>query len=753
MANGFGCPVAVVWRGYGGPSWPSGDTVRWRGPDGASCLLYHLPPSGYEFGSHLPSTDDAEARLRRTELHDVLVARSSLGITLLPHGADHHAPQPRQEEAIAALERAFPEERLVRSSLAAFGQRLQERAAARALPIVDGELRDSYGYAWTLQGTLGVRASLKRRNALAERLLLRDMEPWAAIARHRDGCSRRHLLNAAWRSLLMTHPHDTLCGCSVDEVARAMGARLEAASSAAAGVRDEAIDSLLGHDPVAARARSAEWTPVVVVRNRSARRRAGVAEVEIDVVLAEAPVGPGAGGGGVPSRTPGMTSLGDPPVALQLLRADRLFAREESPRHYPRNRLIERRRVLAWVDAVPAFGMRVLPLHEGKRRRPRAPEGARAGAAEIENASLRVALEHGALTLVSSDGRVCGDFFGFEAEGERGDLYTHSPIPGSRVDGRMVRWRITRRGPLRAEIDTRWELQLAARTLSTAVGEPRAVPPVRLQLRALIQLDAGASFARILIASDSRATDLRLRLRVRTGLRAPQVFADAAFGAVERVTSTASTTEAAIEARVLTAPLHRFVSLGNDERGVTVFSDGLAEYEVGGTGEVFITLARAVGELSRNNLSERPGHAGWPVETPEAQLVQPIRAMIAVMPHGARRPALISHLESVADDVLVPLIGHTWRTAVSPPTYVDGVQLVGRGLACTAIKESEDGEWIVLRCVNLLPNAVTGAWRAPGVREAWLARLDEQPLGARVVQNGLIAFEAPPQSVLTFLVR
>ena len=45
-----------------------------------------------------------------------------------------------------------------------------------------GELRDSYGFTWTLGGTLATRAQQKRRNARLERLLLRDVEPWAAVS-------------------------------------------------------------------------------------------------------------------------------------------------------------------------------------------------------------------------------------------------------------------------------------------------------------------------------------------------------------------------------------------------------------------------------------------------------------------------------------------------------------------------------------------------------------------------------------------
>ena len=78
---------------------------------------------------------------------------------------------------------------------------------------------------------------------------------------------------------------------------------------------------------------------------------------------------------------------------------------------------------------------------------------------------------------------------------------------------------------------------------------------------------------------------------------------------------------------------------------------------------------------------------------------------------------------------------------------------MGDGLACTTIKESEDGEWIVLRCMNVLTRSVEGTWRLHGAREAMVARLDETPVEGFPVQYGRIDFVAPPRGVVTVLVR
>jgi hypothetical protein len=154
-----------------------------------------------------------------SRLDAILAPRATLGVALLPNGADHHARQQRQREALSALAAAATSTEIVPSSLRAFADAVQEAARTRTLPAIEGELRDSYGYTWTLQGTLATRASQKRRNASLERMLVRDAEPWLALAPEGGRAGERALLHAAWRALLEGHPHDTLCGTSVDAVA------------------------------------------------------------------------------------------------------------------------------------------------------------------------------------------------------------------------------------------------------------------------------------------------------------------------------------------------------------------------------------------------------------------------------------------------------------------------------------------------------------------------------------------------------
>ncbi|MGE5733224.1 MAG: glycosyl hydrolase-related protein, partial [Gemmatimonas sp.] len=199
---------------------------------------------------------------------------------------------------------------------------------------------------------------------------------------------------------------------------------------------------------------------------------------------------------------------------------------------------------------------------------------------------------------------------------------------------------------------------------------------------------------------------------------------------------------------------HRYVSVFSESAGCTLISDGLAEYESREDGSLVVTLVRGVGELSRNDLPERPGHAGWPAPTPKAQCLGSFAAGFAVMLHGPRVPSTIDAIDVAADEFLLPLMGATLRSAIRVPAPVQGAELHGTGLAFSALKESEDGEWLVLRCVNLRDQDVDGSWRLPfDVGAARFARLDETMISDLATSGGQVSFRAPPRGIVTILVR
>jgi alpha-mannosidase len=206
---------------------------------------------------------------------------------------------------------------------------------------------------------------------------------------------------------------------------------------------------------------------------------------------------------------------------------------------------------------------------------------------------------------------------------------------------------------------------------------------------------------------------------------------------------------------VATAPAQRYVARALRGRGLALFAPGFFEYELNRDGDLYITLLRSVGELSRDRLPTRPGHAGWPVSTPLAQCLGGDRLQLACVPVTQAQVQSGAGLEELWEDLFLP-IRAVWLRQASPLSLppVD-LQLEGQGLVFSALKPAEQGDAMVLRCYNALNEPSVGAWHlgAP-VRSAHRARADEEILYEIKLGEASrsVPFHAAPHEIVTVMV-
>jgi alpha-mannosidase len=157
-----------------------------------------------------------------------------------------------------------------------------------------------------------------------------------------------------------------------------------------------------------------------------------------------------------------------------------------------------------------------------------------------------------------------------------------------------------------------------------------------------------------------------------------------------------------------------------------LLSPGFFEYEADGP-SLLLTLLRAVGQLSRDDLPTRPGHAGWPTPTPEAQCLGRERLQFGIVCLSAdARPAEMARLW---EDLFLPPAALWVRQSLGlDPARLD-LRLLGEDLVFSALKPAE-GEGVVLRCYNPGDRAAVGAV-AFGTQVGKVMRVaaDERELG------------------------
>lgn len=718
----FGISSGVLWRGLAGRS----DLVRWRAPDGREVLLHHLSPEGYEVGAALPA-EHARLAAAWPRVKAQLEPRACSPHVAVFVGADHHAAHPAVgllRDLLAELE---PDAEVRISRLDEY--LAAASAVAAGVPRIEGELRWSYGYTWTLQGVHATRAPLKRLHAEAELALERIAEPLAALALWDRGHDARPVLSHAWRALLRSQFHDSIGGCTSDAVAERVALRLGDAASAAAEVARASLDALTGNEPDKIREHADLGGPALVLYNPVPRPRGGVVVTELSWLRRDVLVGPP--GGRLPRRKPPPTDR-DVAAALgglphQILGRRMGSERLDSARHYPDQDEVELVRVALAIPELGGFSI-------GVGGRAEAPAPVRVDHGRMTNGLLEVSVgPDGLVELVDtrSAARYRG-LLGLESEGDRGDTYSFAPVEGeSPMRASWSSVRPTAAGPLVGALETRTALR----------GR-------QVRARLTLALHAGSPILRGTLDLENDAGDHRLRLRVPTGVDARDVTAGGPFDAVRRERVAFDAASYPRETPVATAPAHRFVALGDGRRGLTLLTPGFFEYEHAAGGDLLVTLLRCVGQLSREDLPTRPGHAGWPTPTPGAQCLGRERIQLALAPAGA------GDLAALWEDAFVPPRA-VWLRQASPlsPADID-LRLEGEGLVFSSLKPAEgEGRRVVLRCYNSTGDRVAGrlvSRTALGSVERTLA--DERPGEPLALESGgtVLRFAAGPREIVTF---
>jgi hypothetical protein len=651
LAAEFGIRRAVIRRGLGRPLGRDRDLYRWETPGGGSLLVHHLPAGGYDGAIDLAEAGDRLPRIW-APIRRELVARAVSDQVAVFVGADHHA-MARDVSGLRARLAALESGHAVRvSGLTEYFDAVEH--ARPDPPVIRGELRRGDGHTWVLQGVHATRARMKRRHGSAELLLSRIAAPLSQRALEEGGADRSGLLRVAWRTLLESQFHDTLAGTTSDEVQREQAVRLAAVRALAGEIAAASLGELAGYDPDRSREHRGAAEPRLLLWNPSDLPRSGIVTAELTFfrrdILVGAPDGrrPAVGKGHEPF---GLVAPSGEIVAVQELAVRRGQERRDAARHYPDQDEVDRVWVAFRAPEVPASAL--CPLTPRAMRRDPPAAGLEAGDGFLANRFVAVHLSPtGALAL--EDRRTGERYDGLarlEDEPDAGDTYTFSRGASRAVrNGTTGSRRVIAGGPLVGAVEARWSMESAGKGGSG--------------LRLLVVLHADSAVVRLRFDVDNGATDHRLRARFPVGA-GDDALAGGAFGPVRRPPATAAHRGAALEHPVATAPAHRFVAAAAGSRGLVVLAPGFFEYEWTRKRELVVTLLRSVGELSRADLAERPGHAGWPEPTPLAQ--EPGRHTIALALAPAAEDDLGNpdRLERLWEDAFLPVQAVFLRDFVS----------------------------------------------------------------------------------------
>ncbi len=736
ILNGFGLDTFIFMRGMGDEADELGSEFWWVAPDGESKVLAHHQITsycnagylGYVFEDGVPRVDYERALQHVRNIMATMQKFATVPVFYISNGCDHFEPQPELPDIIRYLNRHYDGVRFVQGTPEDFFRLVKRHR--KDFKSHSGELRGAR-YHYLLSGVFSSRMYLKQANFRCQTLLERWVEPFCAIALFAVGAPYPDaFINYAWRTLLKNHPHDDICGCSVDEVHRENETRYMLVQQVGDVLVNEALTTIAARINTASAAPSDNWVAFAVFNPLPWERSDGVSAVVPLSWLRE---------GGTVKDCAGN------PVPVQIAHTEDDHAL-----------------VLLKPPAVPSLGYTTLYLDRADKRRYQWVTDIVANGTTIENEFLRVTAEpNGTVSVVDKmTGKAYSGFNLLEDTEDAGDEYDYSPAEESQTitsEGVSARIKVVERGPVRATLLIQYDLMLPEGL--TPDRKRRSDRKVRCPVQVRVSLLSGVPRVDFEVTVTNNAKDHRLRALFPTDIKTDVAKVEEHFHIIERSLDLP-------EGKNWSQPpqptnhMERFVSVDDGAFGISVLSEGLPEYEVRkdekGT-TICLTLLRCVGWLSRGDFKTRPGHAGPQIATPDAQCLGTHTFRYAVVLHKRDwREANILRLahEFTTPMRLVPARRKDQKHPTDAPLPVtcSFLRVEPADLFVTAVKRAEDRDSLIVRFYGTQHagqvKGTVALWCPP--KEAFVTNLNEERQRAlRITKDGCIPVTANSWQIVT----
>lgn len=630
---GFGIRHAMFRRGLADEP----TELWWEGADGTRMLTTYLR-DGYDNAAWLSREPELFAQGMK-RLVESLAPHAVTENLLMMHGTDHMPPWENLPKVMRQAAALVPGVSLTHSNLPKYAETVERSLTSSndALSVVKGELRNPKRH-HLLPGVTSSRMWIKQRNARAQVLLERWAEPLAAVAANiapRNGsipANMRPELHLAWKYLLQNHPHDSICGCSADQVHSEMAPRFDSVQQIGENVVGRALASIIRE--IDTRREGGDALPIVVF-NPTPGPRSDVVRLQVDLTPAmlEYQVIDDRGvplpsaeatrqeneyarvtataddlrwmfGGMKSGQVDGrnlremrfqaknsevnldivVSDQGDPhpeEMVSSLAELDRHVA-DPGIRTFHVRVLSREKADLQFVARdLPGCGYRTFWLVN--RTSGRLPPQPSLPKNSIENEFLRIDGDSKDGTLKLTDKTTGMTFSGihrFVDEGDCGDLYNYCapehdqgkmPVSSPAID-------LTENNSLRQTLRIKYTLQVP----SSLSPDRRSRSPntVDIPVETEVSVFAGSRRVDFQTQVDNTATDHRLRVEFPAPFRTDKSIAGQAFDLISRDLGLPPSTSDWVEKPVPTKPMQDFVAIDDGKNGLMLAARGLPEYEI-----------------------------------------------------------------------------------------------------------------------------------------------------------------------------
>ncbi len=673
----------------------------WKGPDNTE-IFGLLFANWYSNGNEVPVEEEAAKAFWNQKLADA-EQYASTDHLLMMNGVDHQPVQKDITKAIKLANELYPDYEFIHSNFVDYLEAVQ-RDLPKDLGSVEGELTSQETDGWyTLANAASARVYLKQWNTKVQRQLENIAEPLATMAYEVSGEYPHDQFDYAWKTLMQNHPHDSICGCSVDSVHREMITRFEKADEVGKYLAEEAMRKLAGAIDTS---QLPDKSYPFLVMNTAGTPKTGETEVTIELErkrFAE----------GVPEKLYAELE-NQPPKTYHVETVDGKYLPALLSEAFvtfdydlPKDRfripyMARKITVTLPVNEMPAFSWETFLLVEGPAEIEKQTMIQHEGRV-LENQKVRLEIQtNGTVTLLDkTTGVQLDELLTFEDVGDVGNEYIfkqpendqailskdneNSQVEIVTDTTELAQVKITQQlfVPVAADERLEKEQQMVIEFRHRKAG--RAKEMRMLELTTILSLRKDSKKIDFETMLNNQMKDHRLRVLFPTKLHVKQHEADSIFEVVTRPNEVPEGWENP------TNPQHQqaFVRLADEKYGVTVGNYGLNEYEVIDHSIIAVTLLRCVGEL---------GDWGY-FPTPEAQCIGEHRFNYSIELHEpTEKYASYQHAYSAQ----IPF--STCQMAIQEgelPQKNQYLTCEGETFAITALKRSKFNDKVVVRGFNL----------------------------------------------------
>lgn len=788
--RGFDIPYAVVGRGR---DFRPGDKMEflWESPDGSTVLTSFLAYWYNNFERIPENHSEAVAYVKHLTEQQMAPAAASSHL-LFMNGVDHFEAQANLIGKMKAVNADYDGGRLVHSTLTDYFKGVESENLD--LQKVVGELRHGPSLGG-LPGTLSSRVYLKQANTKCQTLLERYAEPLCAIADTVGEKYPREYLTWAWKRLMENHPHDSICGCSQDQVHREMEVRFEEVQQVCDDLVATAFGAIAENLPAPAPVEMEGRHTTFAVFNALSFPRTDIVEVTIDFALCPPNRYKAVADESTDVQNIAVFDDNGKPVTFHILSSETLQTRVISPTVLPMAQQIRRFVIQVRAADVPPVGFKVFRVigFQGNGAG-HGNAGATVGTgADGQRDSLVVrtnVMENDAINVsINANGTFStwgnATRFGLnllEDGGDVGDEYTYrAPRRDAVINTRLVvdsesggQVELIEDTPLAAAFRVTGALHVPL--AASLDREERLRERVGLAFETTIRLRAAQPWVEVTTTVNNVAKDHRLRALFRLGDDPASTTAQSPFDVIERqrVPRDVLRVQAGQDPHEQWVSIHTSqVDTAEDEpedemavcdASLTLLTEGLYEHELlrDDEGTLALTLLRAVDGINMIK-HDSMGHD----RTPDAQCQRTLTFHYAVLPHQGtweedkvwkhahafNTPLLAMQTPEAEREspdhnrVRLPLPrGEGWGEG----SGLRGLVLEPDCLVLSAYKMAQDRDTRIVRFWNIGTQVAESHVGIPGAKAAWRVNMNEERQETLpIMDNGSVALSVNPKEIVT----